>query len=293
MNVNRVLNETTALSEEDCFLVIQRSKPGFFFPLHTHSEFELNYLENADGALRIVGDSVEEISGLDLVMVAGGIRHTYTNHNCLRRNIWEITIQFRTNQFESLIDKRHFQSIKNMFLNAQTGIVFSREAILRIQNDLKELANDQVDSFGNFLKLLKILKKLSLDQNTRRLSNSESNATYNKQDTGRLESIMVYLHENYQSPILLSEAALYMSMSESSLTRFLKKWTGKTFIDNLNDIRIAAASNRLIDTSDSISEICYKCGFNNMSNFNRLFKKRKGHTPTVYRELYALSRFRI
>lgn len=47
-----VLKETTPLSSEDCFLVMQRPKSGFNFPLHVHMEFELNYLENAAGAIR-------------------------------------------------------------------------------------------------------------------------------------------------------------------------------------------------------------------------------------------------
>lgn len=79
----------------------------------------------------------------------------------------------------------------------------------------------------------------------------------------------------------------------ASLMRFLKKWTGKTFIDNLNEIRVAEAVCRLTDTSDSISEICYRCGFNNLSNFNRVFKRRRGSTPTEYREKYSRSRFII
>lgn len=59
-----VLREITPLSPEDCFLVMQRPKRSFSYPLHVHPEFELNYLENAAGAIRIVGDSVEEMEGL-------------------------------------------------------------------------------------------------------------------------------------------------------------------------------------------------------------------------------------
>jgi len=116
---------------------------------------------------------------------------------------------------------------------------------------------------------------------------------YNNNDTDRLDSIMLYLHENYQKRITLSEVAKLTNMSDASLMRFLKKWTGKTFIDNLNEIRVAEAVCRLTDTSDSISEICYRCGFNNLSNFNRVFKRRRGSTPTEYREKYSRSRFII
>lgn len=65
-----VLREITPLSPEDCFLVMQRPKRSFSYPLHVHPEFELNYLENAAGAIRIVGDSVEEMEELDLLLVA-------------------------------------------------------------------------------------------------------------------------------------------------------------------------------------------------------------------------------
>ena len=67
-----VLREITPLSPEDCFLVMQRPKRSFSYPLHVHQEFELNYLENAAGAIRIDGVSVDEMEELDLFMVAGG-----------------------------------------------------------------------------------------------------------------------------------------------------------------------------------------------------------------------------
>ena len=293
MSKEELLHEITPLSPEDCFLVIQRPKPGFYYPLHIHAEFELNYVENVSGAIRIVGDSVEEMDDVDLVLIAGGTRHAYSNHRCLCRNIYEITIQFYPAIFDSLIDKRHFKSIKDMFDNASSGIVFSRAMILAIRQDLKSLTNDDSDSFHNFLKLLEILKRLSMDTHAKKLNPTDSLSNFNREDTDRLESIIIYLHENYQRPIQLADIASLMNMSESSVNRFLKKWTGKAFVDNLNDIRIAEAVNRLIDTSDTIAEICYKCGFNNISNFNRIFKRKKGSTPTDYREKYARTRFRV
>ncbi|WP_165157188.1 AraC family transcriptional regulator [Parabacteroides sp. ZJ-118] len=289
-----VWKETTPLSSEDCFLVMQRLKSGFNFPLHVHMEFELNYLENAAGAIRIVGDSVEEIDDLDLVLIAGGTKHAYSNHECACDGIFEITIQFHKSIFDSLINKRHFKTMKDMFDNASSGLVFSREMILGIQDNLRMLSNDsKSDSFQNLLRLIEILRILSLDKAARRLNAVNTVKNYNDDDTDRLDSIMLYLHENYQRRITLSEVAKSTNMSDASLMRFLKKWTGKTFIDNLNEIRVAEAVCRLIDTSDSISEICYRCGFNNLSNFNRVFKRRRGSTPTEYREKYARSRFII
>lgn len=293
MSNGDVLKEFTSLSAEDCFLVMQRPKGGFSYPLHVHPEFELNYLENAGGAIRMVGDSVEEMTDLDLLLVAGGTKHAYSGSKPLMDDISEITIQFHSSLFDSLINKRHFKTIRDMFDKASCGLVFSRDMILQIQPELKMLSNDEPDSFRNLLRLIEILKYLSLDDKARRLNSADIVENFHKADNDRLESILLFLHENYQRPVLLPELASLINMSEASLTRFLKKWTGKAFIDNLNDIRITEISCRLIDTSDTIAEICYKCGFNNLSNFNRAFKKRKGCTPTEYREKYVRTRFRV
>ncbi|MDR1557167.1 MAG: AraC family transcriptional regulator [Tannerellaceae bacterium] len=288
-----ILEEITSLSAEDCFWVMQRVRNSFTYPLHIHPEFELNYLENASGAIRIVEDSVEEIGDLDLVLIAGGSPHAYSNHKCKFEGTTEMTIQFYRSMFDSLINKRHFKTIKVMFENAVHGLIFSRQMIIQIRPKLKMLSGEAPDSFRNFLILVEILKNLSLDGAARRLNASDKIKKFSHIDSDRLERIMLFLHENYHRPVTLTSVADLINVSESSLTRFLKKWTGKTFIDNLNDIRISEAACRLIDTSDSVAEICYKSGFNNLSNFNRAFRKRKSLTPTEYREKYAHSRFMV
>jgi len=78
-------------------------------------------------------------------------------------------------------------------------------------------------------------------------------------------------------------------MTEVALSRFFRARTGKTFVDTLNDLRLGNATRMLIDTTHSITEIAYKCGFNNMSNFNRIFKKKKDCTPKEFRQSYAAS----
>lgn len=288
------LREVTPLGDDDCFMIIKRpQKRGFDFPLHVHPEFELNYLEGAEGALRIVGDSVEEIKDQDLVLVAGGTRHAYSNHHCLNESVSEITIQFRSGVFDSILNTRHFKTIRKMFEDAAQGLVFSSEMVDKIVPHLKTLSKDDSDSFHNFLHMVEILKILSLDSKMRRLSSVNIVEGYCSTENQRLEGILLFMHENYKQPLMLIEVAERSNMSEASLTRFLKKRTGKTFIDNLNDIRISQVVCQLIDTPASVTEIGYSCGFNNISNFNRIFKKRKGCTPTEYRDKYEKSRFKV
>ena len=94
--------------------------------------------------------------------------------------------------------------MKDMFDNASSGLVFSREMILGIQDKLRMLSNDnKPDSFKNLLRLVEILKILSLDKAARRLNAVNTVKNYNNNDTDRLDSIMLYLHENYQKRITL------------------------------------------------------------------------------------------
>ena len=101
------------------------------------------------------------------------------------------------------------------------------------------------------------------------------------------------MNVNYYRQITLAEVAKIANMPEASFSRFIKKRTNKTFIDSLNEIRLGHASRMLIDTTYTIAEIAYKCGFNNISNFNRLFKRKKLCVPKEFREAYTGNRIFI
>jgi transcriptional regulator GlxA family with amidase domain len=95
---------------------------------------------------------------------------------------------------------------------------------------------------------------------------------------------MEYINLNFDKQISLAEVARIANMTEVSFSRFFKSRTGISFIDSLIEIRLGHASRKLIDTSAGIAELAYNCGFNNISNFNRIFKKKKGCTPKEFRE---------
>jgi transcriptional regulator GlxA family with amidase domain len=139
--------------------------------------------------------------------------------------------------------------------------------------------------------LINILHDLSTSRNIRTLSktgfNSDSQLNFNSR---RIEKAFEYMNKNYDKPIALNDIAKLVSMTEVSFSRFIKKRTGITFIDSLNEIRLGHASRILIDTTNSIAEVSYSCGFNNISNFNRLFKKKKGCTPKEFRENFSGTR---
>lgn len=284
-----LFKEVSPLSSKDCFILIERQKTNFNFPIHIHPECELNFIENAKGAQRIVGDSIEEIDEEELVLVTNPhLEHAWKDYRNVSKNIHEITIQFHPDLLtDTFLNKNQMISIRQLFRHAERGVAFSRESIAKVRPLLKTLTCEN-DSFYSLIKLLIILHELSIDKGMRELSTGQFAANVMQQHSSdeSLGRVMDYLSRHYSEVIRLSEVAEMVNMSESSFCRFFKQHTSKSFIDFLTDIRLGAASRALIDSSLSIAEIGYDCGFNNLSNFNRIFKKKKGVTPSEFRDNY-------
>jgi len=291
MESTDLFREVTPLSNEDCFVIFNRTKSFFSFPVHVHPEFELNFIENAKGAERIVGDSIEEIDDLELCLIGNDkLEHGWMTANCKSENIHEITIQFHSNLFiESLLNKTQFRTLLIMFVNAKKGIVFSREKILEVRHKIYKLTKSQ-NEFKSVIELIEILYDLSLDKNPHLLSNSSFTNDNESSESRRVQKIIAYLDANYKNDVHLSEVAKYIGMSEVSLSRFMKMRTGKNFIEYFNDLRLGIATRLLVNSNKTIAEITFECGFNNLSNFHRLFKKKKNCTPNEFRENYSKMR---
>lgn len=289
MQLNDVLHEITPLSEEDCFYVVERSKAGFNFPLHKHLEYELNYVENASGARRTVGDSVEVIGNFDLVLITGReLEHVWENYECRSKEIREITIQFSSDLFpENMLNKNQFKSIKQMFEKAQKGLAFSLNTVIATRPFLNSLSHEN-QSFYAMIHFISLLFELAKCNESTTLASSSFARTDidTNAESRRVKKVHDYLMSHYTEKIHLSEVASLVGMNEVSFSRFFKLRTGKCFSDYLIDIRIGSAIRLLVDSSQSISEICFKCGFNNISNFNRIFKKLKDCTPKEFRDNY-------
>ncbi len=282
----KILREITPLTQSDCFSLFSRSKRDFDFPLHFHEEFELNFIRNAGGAKRIIGDHVEEIGDTELVLVGPNLQHGWFTHKCNGKLIKEITIQFHRDLFDEKFLKRNQMSfIRTLLQRSARGVLFTNATALSIMPRLKQLP--QKHGFDSVLELMSILHDLSTSRNIRTLSDTSFNKETASYNSRRIEKIMAYVNANFNQNITLNDAAKIAGMTEVSLSRFFKLRTGKTFVDTLNEVRLGHASRMLIDTTDSINEVAYKCGFNNMSNFNRIFKKKKDSTPKEFRYSYT------
>jgi AraC-like DNA-binding protein len=282
----QILREITPLTQSDCFTMFTRVKKEFDFPLHYHEEYELNFILNAQGAKRIVGDSIEVIEAQELVLVGPMQVHAWFTHLCCSNEITEITIQWHKDLFdEKFLHRNQLGFIRNMLERSVKGIAFSKETIQAIMPRLQKL--NQKNGFDGVMELFSILHDLSISRNIRTLSDVTFNQDKLNYNSRRIEKAFEFMNKNYDKAITLKDVSKLVDMTEVSFSRFIKKRTGKTFIDSLNEIRLGHATRMLIDTTHSVAEISYNCGFNNISNFNRIFKKKKKCTPKEFRENYS------
>ena len=286
-NSNYIMREITPLSDRDCFYIADRRKTEFTYPIHCHAEFELNFTEHAAGVRRVVGDSAEIIGDYDLVLITGKeLEHVWEQHECDSKEIREITIQFSPDLFfKNFMNKNQFDSIRCMLEKAQCGISFPMQAIMKVYNWLDRLASEE-QGFYAVINLLVILYELSQCEDTRTLSSSSFAKISVYSDSRRVQKVQDYIDQHYNEEIRLGQLADLVSMTSVSFSRFFKLRTGKNLSEYIIDIRLGHATRMLVDSTMSIAEICFECGFNNLSNFNRIFKKKKNCTPKEFRENY-------
>lgn len=283
--LKKVHREITPLSPEDSFLVFDRVKDDFDFPIHFHPEYELNFISNGKGVKRVVGDNIEEINDLELVLVGPNLHHGWLTHNCEGGDIHEITIQFHQYLFnDEFLSRKIMKPIKDMFDRSIHGILFSEKAVSDVKSRILKLS--RTDGMDYFLEIVSILYDLANSRNQRLLSSYTVNRE-NFENSDKIKTVYEYVQENFSSKITLSEISELVNMSNVSFNRFMKKRTGKTFVEYVNDVRIGYASMWLLEKDRSISEIAFNCGFNNIANFNRVFKKMKNCTPSQYKSEFS------
>lgn len=279
--------EITRLEPLDIFYVGERHKTYFEYPAHCHEGYELNFVENAAGATRTIGDSHETIGNMDLVLMTGSkLVHVWEQGTCPEQDIHEITIHVDPSVFRgALMDKRAFASIRRMIERAQRGLAFPEAAIQILRADIINLAHSN-DSFDSVIRLFNLLYRLSLVEGARELSSSSFVNAREENEDERVRKVKDFIVANYMHNVSLKQMADLVCMSDESFSRFFRHKTGRTPNRYLIDYRLGIAARMLLTTKLSVAEIGFSCGFNTLSHFNRLFRESKGCTPSEFRERF-------
>jgi AraC-like DNA-binding protein len=291
MDEPRVIHEITPLMGKDALYIADRRKKEFTYPIHNHEVFELNYVEHASGVRRIVGDSNEVIGEYDLVLITSpDLEHVWEQNICTSEDIREVTVQFYLDMSEDgMLSRNPFFSMRKMLQEARKGLSFPMEDIMRVYHLIDTLSSIK-DGFYAVMQFMTILHELSKSTHYRPLATSSYAKVEVESDSRRVLKVKNYIAKNYMDEIRLTTLAEIAGMSPSAFSRFFKLHTGRNLSEYIIEQRLGYASRLLVDTSKGVAEISYQSGFNNLSNFNRIFKKRKGCSPSEFRENYHKTR---
>ena len=294
MEERRIIHEITPLMGKDVLYIADRHKKEFTYPIHNHDVYELNFVEHAPGVRRIVGDSTEVIGEYDLVLITSpDLEHVWEQYQCKSDDIREITVQFDLQMGDdSLFGRTPFLSMQKMMNEARKGLSFPVSAIMKVYGMLDSLSSIK-EGFYAVMQFLTILYELSKCEGAKPLASSSFAKIAVEDDSRRILKVKNFIAKNFMEEVRLAQLSDIAGMSPSAFSRFFKLHTGRNLTEYIIDIRLGAASRLLVDTSRSISEISYSCGFNNLSNFNRIFKKKKGCSPTEFRDNYHKKRIII
>ncbi len=262
------------------FIILNHPNAKFDYGLHCHPEYEINLVLGTKGT-RVVGDSTEEFGDMDLVIIGSNVPHMWKSDE--EENL-QITIQFSSDLLKyQIMSKRAFAPIRQLLIDANSGLQFTGVEGEVIKDMILELTKMQ--GFQTTMAFLNILNMMATSNRRVLVSNRyDLSSIISTSKSRRIAKVCEYVEENITQDVSLGTVASMVNMSESAFSHFFKKKTGMTFINYVINVRIAKACNLLADTTRSASEICYECGFNNISNFIRIFTKKKGKTPIEYRK---------
>ena len=250
---------------------------------HFHPEYELVLNIKTNGT-RIIGDSVELFDQYDMVLIAGNIPHCwnyYKQDNKLPEK-HGIMLHFKLSSLgEAFLSQHEMSSVKDLFNDAERGIVFSVDDARKTEKYLVQMVNykglDKVVDFFNILNILCRSEKRGL------LCSENYKLAFDEKGNKRMTDVYTYIRENYFKPISLEKVAKIARMSPFSFSRYFKKNCGACFVEYLNRVRTNKACYLLRETEYQVQDIALECGFGSISNFNKQFRKTEGLSPRDYR----------
>ncbi|MEX2409793.1 MAG: AraC family transcriptional regulator [Candidatus Paceibacterota bacterium] len=268
---------------EDSGLIFRDFKyPILDVDWHSHEEYEITFIKEGNGE-RIIGNNVDHFFKGDLVFIGPNLPHLYRGESignetlaahCL---VIQLNNAFFDNEFFELIE---FQKIKKLILDTSRGIRFSFEVANKIGHEMDLFR--QLNGVEKISELLKMLNFMANDTQYELLSENTTSQTQIK-DIDKAKSIYRFILDNYTGDIQLAEVARLANLSKAGFCNYIKKKTQKSYSELINELRIKKSCHYLSETNETIAQISYQVGFNNLGYFNRVFKLLIGMTPKEYR----------
>ncbi|MBX3255729.1 MAG: helix-turn-helix domain-containing protein [Chitinophagaceae bacterium] len=256
-------------------------------PFHFHSSCELVWVEKSFGK-RIVGDNIGNFKDNDLVLMGPNLPHIWRNDEMFHkstqsRRVKATVIYFSPTFLLNLVDDPEITKVANELIRKATrGLIFRGKCNEKVCGILANIEKES--GFNKIIRFLQAIEILATSKEYEYLASMSFKNMYAEKDTDRLSNVYQFLMLNFSRNIDLKEIADMCNMTSNSFCRFFKSRTQKSFTQFLNELRIGHACRLLQEEKYSVSDACYKSGYNNPANFNKFFKSIIGQTPSEYRK---------
>lgn len=267
------------LSEHSSFMTGTFVTPHFETPWHYHPEYEIVLIIEGRGK-SFIGNHVSDYEVGDLCFLGPNLPHLFRKDEPDRKGgslVIHFLEDFVGRDFVSIPE---MQNIQLLFDRSKMGIRFAGKTRQAMSIIMKQMLQEQ--GMHRFISLLKLLSEMAASDEYELLSSPEITGQ-NTRDSDRLNKIFDHVMRNFKDDIGLHEVAALSNMSYSGFCRYFKNRTKKNFSHFVNEIRIGYACRRLMESDESVGNICYESGFNNMTNFTEQFKKIVRCTPYRFR----------
>jgi AraC-like DNA-binding protein len=259
---------------------------------HYHNNFEISFITEGSGK-RIVADSIEEFQPGDLAFIGPNLPHVWIADKETRtpsnRTLEMVFLQFTSNVLSpQLLLLPEFSNVKRALDLSERGIQIVGNTLNEVSEIMLQLP--YLKSFDRMLHFFMLMDIIGKSETNVQLASKEYLKTRFKPGNKRIALIHDFLMKNYREEIDLRRLAALVNMAEGSLCRFFKMNMGITVFEYLNQIKTEFACKLLMDNNLSIMEVCLDSGFNNVSHFNKQFKKTMGVPPSEYRKRFKALR---
>ncbi|MBE8721540.1 AraC family transcriptional regulator [Sphingobacterium pedocola] len=264
--------------------------PNFGNVWHYHDELELHYTIRGEG-IRFIGDNITSFAPGEIILVGEKLSHAWRCNEEYYQNNPDYSIEAIVMQFLPDCLGRQLLTLPEMYLlpklyeKAKSGLILKGDTKETVAKLMRECV--QEEGMGRVISLMKILQTIAESEECETIVKTQSAFHHsNEADSIRLNDVFNFTHANYKNDISLEEVASISNLSVTSFCRYFKMMTKKTYYDFLIEIRISHACRLLVENKLPTEVICFECGFNNVSNFYRHFKRVTGMTPLDYKKKY-------
>lgn len=277
-------------------VVYQNIPAGTEFAPHEHDFIELIYVSHGKGVHRMFRSS-QPIGKGDVFIIHPGVAHAYQAASEGRLSLWYVRFcpRLLKNEMNDLMQSTPFfdfflvEPFLRENMNYQSHLSLSDEEQITCTFFLNRLNDEYVQKAANYQILIK-LQLTELLVCLGRWYDGRACPTFAgiKTGSGKMGTVCKFISRHYTQPLKLKQLCDLCGMSRSQFTAAFKAYTGMTFVAYRNTLRIKAAKELLETTDKKIVTIAQEVGFEDVSNFNKTFKKTEGHSPKEYRDARVL-----